>query len=154
MFSDDREDIVNVITNLTASAAKATELSLAPFRLSILEYGILGKCLTGEANTVTELSLAFPVGIPAISRMVSRLVDRELVSRQRLPNDRRTVRLCPTDKGVSLWQRLDERLKSDRDLLRNVVSVDERAAFAAIARKITATFEVIIERHEGAGRSG
>ena len=148
-MTDQHKEIVNVITDLTAAAVRATEVSLAPFMLSPLEYGILGKCVRGEANTVTELSLAFPVGTPAISRMVTRLVDRKLIDRQRLSSDRRTIRLMPTEQGIDLAHRLSERLEFDRDILMNALTDEERAAFTATARKITAAFEAIIQSHSG-----
>ena len=141
LMTEEHEDIVHLITGLTAAAARAAELSLAPFMLSPLEYKILDRCHRGEANTVTELSRVFPVDASVMSRLVSKLVDRKLIGRQRLSSDRRTVRLSLTEEGRFLAQRLDECMKTNYALLMNGVSDDEWTAFKAAAYKIMTNME-------------
>ena len=140
-MTEEHEDIGHLITGLTTAAARAAELSLAPYMLSPLEYRILDRCHRGEANTVTELSRAFPVDASVMSRLVSKLVDRKLIGRQQLSSDRRTVRLSLTEEGRFLAQRLDECMKTNYALLMNGVSDDERTAFKAAAYKIMTNME-------------
>ena len=141
LMADEREDIGHLITSLNSAAAKSAELSLAPYMLSPLEYRILDRCHRGEANTVTELSRVFPVDASVMSRLVSKLVERKLIGRQRLSSDRRTVRLSLTEEGRFLAQRLAECIKTSQALLMNGVSDDERTAFKATAYKILANLE-------------
>ena len=140
-MTDEHEDIGHLITGLTAATARVTELSLAPYMLSPLEYRILDRCHRGEANTVTELSRLFPVDASVMSRLVSKLVDRNLVGRQRLSSDRRTVRLSLTEEGRFLAQRLGECMKTSQALLINGLSNEERTAFKTTAQKILANLE-------------
>ncbi len=130
------QDFGHLITDLAAVADKTTEMSLAPFMLSPLEYGILDICSRGEANTVTELSRVTSLDCSSVSRVVSRLVDRRLIGRQRLSKDRRTLRLRLTEEGRALAQRLTERLKARQTLLMNGLSDEERSAFTSMAHKI------------------
>ncbi len=95
----------------------------------------------GEANTVTELARAFPVDASVMSREVSKLVDRGLISRKRRSLDRRTGRLSLTMDGRSLVQQLAEELSERQGLLMKGVSDDERAAFTATAHMILANLE-------------
>ncbi len=141
LMTDEHEDIGHLITGLTAANARVTELSLAPYMLSPLEYRILDRCHRGKASTVTELSRLFPVDASVMSRLVSKLVDRKLIGRQRLSRDRRTVRLSLTEEGRHLAQRLGECMKTSQALLMNGVSDDERTAFKSTAHKILANLE-------------
>lgn len=139
LLTENHEGTEDLITGLMVATAKATELSIAPFRISPLEYRILDKCHKGDANTVTELARIFPVYSPTISRRVSKLVDRGLIRRRRLSSDRRTVRLSLTEEGRVLVQTLSERLKSIQVVLMNEISNDEWESFTATAHKIMAS---------------
>ena len=134
-------DCGDLITDLAAAANKTTEMSLAPFMLSPLEYGILDSCGREEANTVTELSRATSLDCSSVSRLVTKLVDRRLIGRQRLSKDRRTLRLSLTEEGRSLAQRLTERLNARQTLLMNGLSSEERSAFTSTAHKIILNLE-------------
>lgn len=73
------------------------ETGLSPERLSVLSV------LTfGGPRTVTELAEAELVTPPAISRMVSGLERDGLAVRERVPEDRRYVRIRVTDAGSRL----------------------------------------------------
>lgn len=141
LMTDEHEDIGDLITGLTAAAARARDLSLASSMLSPLEYGILDYCHRGKANTVTELSRVFHVHVSVMSRLVSKLADRKLIHRQRLPSDRRTVRLSLTNDGQALLRTLAEELRESNDLLVRGINGDEWAAFYAAAHKVLANLE-------------
>ena len=131
-------DLGRLMASLTAATAEASLLNLGPHRLSALEYGILDRCCRGEAQTVTELACVLPGDASVMSRHVSKLVDRGLLRRTRLPTDRRTVRLRLTADGRALARALSEELQAQQDQLMQGVSDVERAAFAATAHKILA----------------
>lgn len=135
------EGLYDLIASLTAAVADASLSILVRHRLSLLEYGILDRCRRGEAHSVTKLAEVFPVDTSAMSRQVSKLVDRGLLRRRRLPSDRRTVRLSLTEKGRSLALVLAEELRARRSLLMKGISDDERAVFMAAAHKMLANLE-------------
>ncbi|MDE2640774.1 MAG: MarR family transcriptional regulator [Chloroflexota bacterium] len=131
-------DLGRLMASLTAATAEASLLNLGPHNLSALEYGILDRCFRGEAQTVTELACVLPGDASVMSRHVSKLVDRGLMGRTRLPKDRRTVRLRLTKDGRALARALAEELQAQQTLLMQGVSDVEQAAFAATAHKILA----------------
>lgn len=133
---DQSRDFGHLITDLAAASDRTTEMSLASFMLSPLEYRIMDSCGKGEANTVTELSRITALDCSTVSRLVSKLVTRKLISRQRLTRDRRTLRLSLTEEGRSLAQRLSERLNARQTLLLEGLSDEERSAFTSMAHKI------------------
>jgi DNA-binding MarR family transcriptional regulator len=136
-------DLGRLITRLTATVAQASRVSLVPHDLSPLEYDILDRCHRGEANTVTELARALPGDASVVSRHVSKLVDRGLISRTRLSSDRRTVRLHLTADGRSLARALAAELQERQGLLMQGVSDAERRALARVVSKIHANSEGI-----------
>ncbi len=118
------DDLGYLFACLTAAAAEASRMSIECHELSPLDYGVLDRCHRGEANTVTELARAFPVDASVMSRQVSKLVDRGLISRKRPSSDRRTVRLRLAEGGRSLAQSLAEELSERQGLLMKGVSDD------------------------------
>ena len=73
---------------------------------------------------------------PAISRVVSKLVDRNILARRRPGEDRRVVLLKLTNRGVALRLQLDEKLHAyEARLLRGIPEEDMKTLRSAI-RKI------------------
>jgi DNA-binding MarR family transcriptional regulator len=62
------------------------------------QYRALNMILNGH-RTVSDLAGIQGVSVPMLSRRVDELVSRGLITRERDPNDRRTVVLSITDKG-------------------------------------------------------
>ena len=70
---------------------------LSPARLSALS--VIG---FGGPRTISELAEAEQVAVPTISRVVAALVAEELVERQADEQDRRTIYLTVTPKGMQV----------------------------------------------------
>ena len=81
-----------------------------------------------------------PVKTPHISRVVSNLVDRGLIRRRRLRNDRRVVFLTLTDDGKALTLELHRRVQSYETTLSQGVSEDEMAVFAFVTSKVMSNY--------------
>lgn len=73
----------------------------------ILRY-IYGR---GEC-TSTELASAFGVNRSAITAMINRMVDRNLIRRTRNATDRRVVYLTLTREGKRLFDKTEEKIRS------------------------------------------
>ena len=79
----------------------------ATSRLSqYIDFALLRLFLGVEELTTTQIAQALPLAPSSISRKVTRLVDKGLVQRQRLLNDRRVVILTLTEDGMALTQDL------------------------------------------------
>ena len=94
--------------SLSTAIIKALADMAAPHDIQPVEFNLLQYCSeTGEC-TATQLARVLPIDASRISRIVTRLVDKGLLVRRRLPHDRRTVMLSLTDKGARLVAELGE----------------------------------------------
>ncbi|GAA0328182.1 MarR family winged helix-turn-helix transcriptional regulator [Bacillus carboniphilus] len=72
-----------------------------------------GKC------TSTQLAEAFDVNKSAITAIITRLTDKEIIKRTRDPEDRRVVYLTLTDKGEKLYSESEKRVHA---LVGNIIT--------------------------------
>lgn len=84
----------------------------APYGLSPVEFNLLLCCAESGECTATQLARVLPIDASRISRVVTRLVDKELLLRRRLPHDRRTVMLRLTNEGARLVAQLGDRVEA------------------------------------------
>ncbi len=70
---------------------------------------------------------------PGITRMIDRLIAKELVARERCDEDRRVVYCAITDAGRSLLGRLDGPVReADRSALKEITEKDQRGLIAVL----------------------
>ena len=100
-------DLSTCSISLVKAVSKGVEEIVAPFELSTLHFAVLRRFLHREKWTSTELLQLIPVGAPRMSRIVAKLVERRLLRRRRLRNDRRVVILALTQEGTSLTNDMD-----------------------------------------------
>ena len=129
--------------SLSTAIIKALADEAAPHDIQPVEFNLLQYCSeTGEC-TATQLARVLPIDASRISRIVTRLVEKGLLLRRRLPHDRRTVMLSLTDEGTRLVADLGKRVELyllqlldgyDEEGLRMVetVTVRMRANFTAM----------------------
>ena len=78
--------------------------------------------------TATEQAQVLPVEVPAISRMVSKPVDRGLLFRRRQSTDRRVVILMLTEEGQKLALALHQSVHSYEEKLTEGISEGDMKA--------------------------
>ena len=98
--------------NLGFLAERRLGVLLESYGLGPSEYRVLGAVVELGSCTAVEVAALVPTDASFISRMVQRLVGKELLVRRRSLEDRRTVVLRPTDEGVELMAGLARRLRS------------------------------------------
>ncbi len=103
-----------------------------------MQYGILSRCYSGEANTVTALAQVLPVDSPAVSRHVDRLHAKGLIRRQRLQNDRRRVRLHLTKEGLDLMPKLSQRIQANNSAIWKGISEEDRISYMRMTQEMIA----------------
>jgi DNA-binding MarR family transcriptional regulator len=69
--------------------------------------------------TSTELAEVFEVNKSAITAIINRMVDRELIKRTRDEEDRRVVYLTLTDAGTELFEKMEEKIS---DLVESIIT--------------------------------
>ena len=95
-LGDLRESVDGLLTAFYRGTAKET----ARYNLTTPEFNLLNACLRREEEcTATELARVLPVDASRISRIVTILVDRGLLRRRRLPEDRRVVMLSLSEEA-------------------------------------------------------
>ena len=81
-----------------------------PYGLAMQQYNVL-RILRGarpEALPTMEIADRMIEKAPGITRLLDRLEEKGLVSRERCPDDRRQVLCCITEEGLGVLEELDE----------------------------------------------
>ena len=127
-------DLGECVTGLANAVARGMEEQVAPYNLIPLEFAILRAFLDREEWTTTQLAKALPVTLSCISRIVTKLVDRDLLRRRRLRSDRRVV---------ALTLELHRRVQAYDARLSVGVHEEELAVFASVLSKVMANYTAL-----------
>ena len=123
---------------LLNAVAKGVNRELASHGLTSMEFAMVRLFLVDKEWTATELAQVLPVEVSAISRMVSKLVDRGLLSRRRPRSDRRVVLLRLTDHGREVGLELHESVHEYEGKLIEGIDPAELDTFHTVIEKIMA----------------
>ena len=118
------------------AVSRAMETDLSHEGLTPLQFAMIKLFLTDEEWTVTKLADVLPVEVPAISRHVTRLVDRGILYRSHLRSDRRYVLLKLTEEGRKLALELQGKEHLYEEGLVEGIDEVEVEAFLSTIRKI------------------
>lgn len=139
-------DLGKYVTNLTAAVAKGVENELADHGIVPIEFSVLRLCLERTELTATDLAEDLPIDAARASRLVQRLVEKDLLVRRRLAQDRRWVMLRLSERGHELTCCLLQRLWAYYERLTEDIDEDELQQFAATASRILAKYEALRPR--------
>ncbi|WGH77394.1 MarR family winged helix-turn-helix transcriptional regulator [Jannaschia ovalis] len=107
---------------------------LEPHELSLPQWVVLS-CLWREGDlTVGALAERVGTGLPAMSRIVDRMVARDLVTRHRDATDRRATIVGLTEKGRALDHLRDFHERVNAVLLDGLSERERAAAFDLLTR--------------------
>ena len=116
--------------------AEGVEAETKRYNLTPLDFALLRLFLADEEWTPTELASVLPVEVSAISRLVTKLVDRGLIYRRRPRRDRRVVLLKLTEEGGALALEIHRRVHAYEDSLVQGIPEEEIGNFLSTIRKI------------------
>lgn len=107
--------------------------------LTVREYDVLYTLSKCEAPIrLGELNKYLLLSQPAMSRMVDRLAERGLVSREPDPADRRSLRLSLTDKGEAIQKEIGRRhARSVARAMNAALTPGELRQLEYLCRKLT-----------------
>lgn len=106
--------------------------------VTLVQYRVLVLLTSGSVRTAGGLASALGVHPSTATRLCDRLVDKDLISRQTAPENRRVVVIALTAKGRSLIRSVTTRRR--REITKIVSRLDAQkrtqliSAFAAFAR--------------------
>lgn len=136
-----QENVIGVVHMMY----RGIEEELARDRLAVGEYSVLSACFVNAPITVSDVRKHVALDTGQISRIVSRLEDRNFVRKSRLQSDRRVVRIEMTDEGREITAQLMGRIDSfyvetmsritDDELTRLIAFIEEMLANAERARQ-------------------
>ena len=130
---------------LLNAVARGVNKELADHGLTSMEFSMMRLFLHDEEWTATELAQVLPVEVSAISRMVSKLVDKGLLFRRRQKSDRRIVILKLTEEGRALALELHQSVHAYEDTLIAGIRDDEMETFQSVITKVMANSTVNTE---------
>lgn len=114
--------------------------------VSVPQWVVLRRLFDLEASPLNELAREVGVDGGAMSRMVERLVQKGLVSREADPADRRAVRLRLTEAGRKLVPALAR--EADRNDAAFFCVID-----AAERERLLATVKTLLEKNDWRGKA-
>ena len=112
--------------------------------LTAAQYGLLQHLLENDHQPgLRELAAAAGVAAPTATRMLDSLEKRGVVVRERCTEDRRSVRLSLTSDGERLVRERKASVEQARGELFARLHEDERAAAAAVLRRLAEALEEV-----------
>ena len=136
-------DLGACVAVLVNAVARGMSQIVAPHGLTHIDFALLRLFLGVEEWTGTQLAARLPVGLPSISRSVTKLAGKGLIRRRRLLSDRRVVMLRLTDEGLALTQELHQRVQAFDDSLCEGIGEAEMAGFASVSSRVMANYETL-----------
>ena len=131
-------DLGTSVEGLVNALTRGVVREAGPHGLSPTEYNLLRICMEMGECTATDLARVLPIDASRISRIVSRLVDMELLVRRRLRSDRRIVMLQLSPEGKELTSALYGRIREYEAKLTDGISEEEMRTLESITAKILA----------------
>ena len=142
-FEEPSVDLGKYATNLIKVVTKGVEDVLADHGIVPIEFSVLRLCLERTELTATDLAEELPIDASRVSRLVNRLVEKDLLARRRLTQDRRVVMLRLTEHGDELTHYLLGQLWSYYARITENINEDDLQQFAATASVILANYEAM-----------
>ncbi len=139
----DIEAVEQTMLKLGWATHRQLHQELGEFSITVSQFAAL-RALQGfdEGCTMTELAEAARQISATMTGIVDRLLDRGVVSRQRDPDDRRTLRVSLTADGEKLLVKIKEKKRVRLQLFLEELSSTERKDFVRLTQKY---LEVVYE---------
>lgn len=129
-------NIAHLIHLLNQYKDRLLEKHLLPFNISGAQFRVLRLVLGEAVNTPSALSQALSIDAGAMTRMLDKLEQRDLLTRERCPDDRRQIRVLPTETGIALYQEIRTIAADLLNELTGDLESNELAELERLMRKI------------------
>ena len=123
---------------LVNAVAKGADREAAAYNITPTEFAVIRLFLTDLEWTSSELGQMLSVDTSAMSRVVTKLVDRGVLHRRRCRKNRRLVHLKLTEEGVALGLELHKRAHSYEDMLIHGINAEHLSICLDTIKKIVA----------------
>jgi DNA-binding MarR family transcriptional regulator len=109
--ADEAPGVRTLITRARSSLLTSFDTELEPFGVTGAQFEVLKNLVRSDNETAASLCRALHYDTGSMTRMLDRLQDKGLVTRERDTSDRRLVFLRLTDTGVSLIPKIQPALR-------------------------------------------
>ena len=123
---------IAMVRNLMMS--KLDEL-LKDYDLTGSQYAVIKHIAEGRADTLAKLCDLLQYDKGAMSRILSRMEDKSLISRKPCPDDGRAFKLALTAKGNALFPQTTPKVEALFDKALTGFSCEEKKAFYAMLER-------------------
>ena len=100
------------------------------------EFSLLTSVRYNKGVSQIELASVYDIDKSTLSHSIKRMVNRRLIIRKRLENDRRYYGLSLTPSGSRLLKRVTSIVESQEELMESVVTKAEKEKFLQILSRI------------------
>lgn len=128
--------VLNIIYTQNVVSEKFTEI-LKPFEISVEQFNVL-RILRGQKGCPANMYLIQERMLAKTSnttRLVDKLLLKELVTREVCPNNRRKMEVAITDKGLALLEELDPRIEQHEKNFTNNMTTEELTQLNSLLEK-------------------
>ncbi|WP_138467832.1 MarR family winged helix-turn-helix transcriptional regulator [Poseidonocella sp. HB161398] len=113
--------------------------TLEPLGLRTATFSALAIITENPDITQTQLSQAMAIDRSGVVVIVDQLEEAELISRGRVPGDRRSYALRATIRGRRTWKEAEQAVRAHEARLFSALTAEERALLGDLLRRITDT---------------
>jgi DNA-binding MarR family transcriptional regulator len=134
------EGILDRIIGLSRRARRSMEETLTAFDLTHGEFKVLGWLRLGD-HSPGQLAANADLSSGAMTNRLDQLERAGLVERRPSPDDRRSIRVFATEKGIETWISAFAAQAEKEKLIASALSPDEKGELNALLRKLMIAFE-------------
>jgi DNA-binding MarR family transcriptional regulator len=135
-LDDSKKIILNIIYTQNVITDKFNEI-IKPYDLSSEQYNVL-RILRGQKGSPANMSIIQERMLSKNSnttRLIDKLLLKELVTRAVCPNNRRKIEVLITNKGLELLKILDPKVAENENQFAENLSNDEKIKLNALLEK-------------------
>lgn len=135
-LDDSKKIILNIIYTQNVITDKFNEI-IKPYDLSSEQYNVL-RILRGQKGSPANMSIIQERMLSKNSnttRLIDKLLLKELVTRAVCPNNRRKIEILITNKGLELLKILDPKVAENENQFAENLSNDEKIKLNALLEK-------------------
>ena len=112
--ADDAPSLAMLLSEASRRASAELERVLSPEGLPVDQWRVLERLADGRGLTMTALAEELDVKLPALSKLIDRMVGGALVQRAQDPADQRRVLVYVSDIGLGKHRQLHDRVRRIR----------------------------------------
>lgn len=120
------------------------ELALADYGVTVAQWNVLVAIFKGDATTPFDLARFIDIDTGAVTRLVDRLVEKQLLVRIPDTEDRRSIRLELTAKGQQLVPQLVQRADANDRRFFAALTPDEHRQLKALMGKLLVANDITV----------